>query len=160
MDVAEPKIAGAFPDQPTTEASVRAVLGDTYYYLGEPVLAIRQARACPGTSDGRSSAPTTPTRSPARTTSPWPTRPPDSMTVRSRCSSGRWRPGGQARPRPPRHPHQPEQPRTPTGTPASWTGDPALRADLAIQTAKLGPDHPDTLTSRNNLAHAYRDAGR
>ena len=24
----------------------------------------------------------------------------------------------------------------------------------------LGPDHPDTLTSRNNLAIAYRDAGR
>jgi tetratricopeptide (TPR) repeat protein len=24
----------------------------------------------------------------------------------------------------------------------------------------LGPDHPDTLTSRNNLAYAYREAGR
>ena len=24
----------------------------------------------------------------------------------------------------------------------------------------LGPDHPDTLTSRNNLALAYLDAGR
>ena len=24
----------------------------------------------------------------------------------------------------------------------------------------LGPDHPDTLTSRYNLAHAYREAGR
>jgi hypothetical protein len=24
----------------------------------------------------------------------------------------------------------------------------------------LGPDHPSTLTSRNNLAAAYRDAGR
>ena len=23
----------------------------------------------------------------------------------------------------------------------------------------LGPDHPDTLTSRNNLASAYQDAG-
>ncbi|WP_430515754.1 tetratricopeptide repeat protein, partial [Actinomyces oris] len=23
----------------------------------------------------------------------------------------------------------------------------------------LGPNHPDTLTSRNNLAVAYRDAG-
>jgi hypothetical protein len=23
-----------------------------------------------------------------------------------------------------------------------------------------GPDHPDTLTSRNNLANAYDDAGR
>ena len=24
----------------------------------------------------------------------------------------------------------------------------------------LGPDHPDTLTFRNNLAHVYRSAGR
>ena len=24
----------------------------------------------------------------------------------------------------------------------------------------LGPDHPDTLRSRNNLADAYREAGR
>ena len=24
----------------------------------------------------------------------------------------------------------------------------------------LGPDHPDTLTSRNNLAEAYREVGR
>ena len=44
VDVAEPKIAEAFPDQPTTEASVRSVLGQTYYYLGEPVLAIRQVQ--------------------------------------------------------------------------------------------------------------------
>ena len=42
VDVAEPKIAAAFPDQPTTEASVRSVLGETYYYLGEPALAVRQ----------------------------------------------------------------------------------------------------------------------
>ena len=42
VDVAEPKIAGAFSDQPITEASVRSVLGDTYYYLGEPALAVRQ----------------------------------------------------------------------------------------------------------------------
>jgi hypothetical protein len=25
---------------------------------------------------------------------------------------------------------------------------------------RLGPDHPDTLSSRNSLAIAYRDAGR
>ena len=35
-------------------------------------------------------------------------------------------------------------------------GEPLL-ADLE---RVLGPDHPDTLTSRNNLADAYRDAGR
>ena len=31
---------------------------------------------------------------------------------------------------------------------------------LKLMTSKLGPDHPDTLTSRNNLAAAYWRAGR
>ena len=31
---------------------------------------------------------------------------------------------------------------------------------LADQERVLGNDHPDTLTTRNNLASAYRDAGR
>ena len=29
-----------------------------------------------------------------------------------------------------------------------------------MQKAKLGPDHPDTLASMNNLALSYADAGR
>ena len=33
-------------------------------------------------------------------------------------------------------------------------------ATLKAQETKLGPDHPDTLTSRNNLAEAYQAAGR
>ena len=33
-------------------------------------------------------------------------------------------------------------------------------ATLKLREAKLGPDHPDTLTSRNNLAAAYLAAGR
>ena len=31
---------------------------------------------------------------------------------------------------------------------------------LAARERVLGPDHPDTLPSRNNLANAYRAAGR
>jgi tRNA A-37 threonylcarbamoyl transferase component Bud32 len=31
---------------------------------------------------------------------------------------------------------------------------------VETRTARLGEDHPDTLTSRNNLAGAYRDAGK
>jgi serine/threonine protein kinase/lipopolysaccharide biosynthesis regulator YciM len=42
IDAAEPKIAVSFRDQPTVEASVRNTLGKTYFYLGEPALAIRQ----------------------------------------------------------------------------------------------------------------------
>ena len=37
---------------------------------------------------------------------------------------------------------------------------PLLERTLAAQTAKLGSDHPDTLTTQNNLANAYRDAGQ
>ncbi len=44
-------------------------------------------------------------------------------------------------------------------------GDPRGAADLLQQAVDglsrtLGPDHPDTLANRNNLALAYRDAGR
>ena len=45
VDAAEPKIAEAFPNQPTDEAAVRFVLGNTYNYLGEPLLAVRQLEA-------------------------------------------------------------------------------------------------------------------
>ena len=31
---------------------------------------------------------------------------------------------------------------------------------LALRKAKLGPDHPDTLTSMNNLAVSYAALGR
>ena len=31
---------------------------------------------------------------------------------------------------------------------------------LALQKAKLGPDHPDTLSSMDNLAISYADLGR
>lgn len=47
----------------------------------------------------------------------------------------------------------------------SWTlGDlgraiPLLEQTLADRERVLGPDHPDTLTSRNNLAGAYESAG-
>ena len=36
----------------------------------------------------------------------------------------------------------------------------AYRKALAIREVALGPDHPDTLTTRNNLATTYRSAGR
>ena len=32
--------------------------------------------------------------------------------------------------------------------------------NLADRERVLGPDHPSTLTSRNNLAYAYQDVGR
>ena len=71
-------------------------------------------------------------------------------------------PEGEARPRPSRHAQQHEQPgqRLP-GTPASWTWPcRSSRRRSSCRKAKLGPDHPDTLTSMNNLAVGYQDAGK
>ena len=42
LDVAESGIEKSFKDQPVVEASIRTALGETYYYLGEPELALRQ----------------------------------------------------------------------------------------------------------------------
>ena len=63
----------------------------------------------------------------------------------------------EARPRPPRHAQEPQQPRR--GLPGrrrTAEAIPMLEETLKLRTAKLGPDHPDTLASRNNLAVAYR----
>ena len=75
----------------------------------------QDARGEPSSNGSRSSAPTTPTRSSAATTSP--------------------------------------------GLPAAGRTDEAIKmheATLKQRESKLGPDHPDTLVSRNNLAAAYR----
>ena len=37
---------------------------------------------------------------------------------------------------------------------------PLYEETLELRKAKLGPDHPDTLTSMNNLAMAYQAAGK
>jgi eukaryotic-like serine/threonine-protein kinase len=42
VDAAERGIGPSFADQPAVEASIRDTLGQTYYYLGEPALAIHQ----------------------------------------------------------------------------------------------------------------------
>ena len=42
LDAAEPGVAKAFEGQPLVEASIRNILGESYYLLGEPKLAISQ----------------------------------------------------------------------------------------------------------------------
>jgi non-specific serine/threonine protein kinase/serine/threonine-protein kinase len=44
LDTAESGIEKAFKGQPAVEASIRAALGETYYYLGDPERAFRQIR--------------------------------------------------------------------------------------------------------------------
>ena len=81
--------------------------------------------------------------------------------ARSRCTSSPWPTGAGAGPRPPRHPAPAQQPRRRL----RGGGGPGRRRSrctsrpLADRERVLGPDHPDTLISRNNLAYAYRRRG-
>jgi serine/threonine protein kinase/tetratricopeptide (TPR) repeat protein len=119
VEVAEPKIAGAFADQPTTEASIRSVLGETYYYLGEPALAVRQRERALE----------------LRTARLGPDHP-DTLESQNSLALAYWAAGQYDR------------------------AILLLERTLAARSAKLGPDHPDTLISQSSLANAYRSAGR
>ena len=90
---------------------------------------------------------------PAAATSPWPTRPPAGPPRPSSCTRRRSSCGRRS-----------SAPTTPTRSPAAttspWpTGPPAgpprpsscIEATLEREETKLGPDHPHTLTIRNNL---------
>jgi serine/threonine protein kinase/tetratricopeptide (TPR) repeat protein len=161
LDAAEPKIATAFREQPTVEASVRGVLGTTYHFLGEPAQAIRQL-----------------TRALELRSAQLGSDHPDTLLTRNHLAlayrdAGRWdraipllertleiestRLGA-------------EDPRT-----LLTQNDLALsyrdvgqldraialfEPTLAARSATLGPDHPDTLLTQQNLAMAYREAGR
>ena len=70
VDVAEPKIAGAFPDQPTTEASVRSVLGRYLLLPGRTGSRGPATGASAATSNGRVRS-----RSPRHTREPEQPRP-------------------------------------------------------------------------------------
>ena len=66
-----------------------------------------------------------------------------------------------ARPRPPRHAHEHEQPGHSYAALGRHAEALKLHEEtLALQKARLGPDHPDTLTSMNNLAISYAALGR
>jgi len=119
VDAAEPKIAGAFPDQPIVEALVRDCLGNTYGYLGEPALAIRQHERALELLNAH--------LGPDH---------PDTLTSRNNLAGAYWKAGRFDR------------------------SVPMLEDVLKLTTLKLGPDHPDTLRTQANLGVNYRDAGR
>jgi len=119
IDAAEPKIAGAFKDQPIVEAEVRNTLGSTYFYMGDAPLAIRQydrALELDQTKLGPDH--------------------PNTLTSRNNLALA-YQAAGRT--------HEAIK---------------MQEATLKQQASKLGPNHPSTLTSRNNLALAYRAAGR
>jgi serine/threonine protein kinase len=161
VDAAEPKIAAAFCDQPTVEASIRNALGETYLDLGEPALAIRQferALALRTTSlgpdhcdtlDGRNNLAVA-CRSAGRTT--------EAIALHEETLKLRTMKLG---------PDHPDTLISRNNLAAAYrsagrtTEAIALHeGTLELMTSKLGPDHPLTLTTRSNLATAYKAAGR
>jgi serine/threonine protein kinase/tetratricopeptide (TPR) repeat protein len=161
VDAAEPKIAEAFRDQPLVEAEVRDTLGETYSYLGEAPLAIRQfervvelrrTKLAPDHSDTLKSRNNLATAylAAGRTT--------EAITLHEANLKQQESKLG------PDHPLTLTS-RTNLAT-AYWsagrTADAIIlhEANLKQQESKLGPDHSDTLKSRNNLATAYLAAGR
>jgi serine/threonine protein kinase len=119
LDAAEPGIVTGFPGEPTVEAAIRDTLGVSYFYLGEPSLAIRQHERAMV----------------LRTAALGPDHP-DTVTSMNNLAVA-YQAAGRAADAIPLH-----------------------ERDLAISRAKLGPDHPDTLKSLSNLATAYRLVGR
>ena len=191
------------PDHPDTLTS-RNNLAAAYSTPGAHAEAARPERGEPGRPANEFSAPTTPTPSPAATTSPPTYRDagrtaeaialrrghladrqrvlgpdhPDTLTSRNNLATPTWPPGApprpltltrrpcarqaSPRPRPPRHPHQPQQPRRRLlgRRPPRRGRSRCTRPPSPHGKRMLGPDHPDTLTSRNNLAANYRTLGR
>jgi tetratricopeptide (TPR) repeat protein len=119
LETVEPGIAAGFPGEPTVEAAIRDTLGGSYFYLGEPSLAIRQHE--------RAMA--------LRTAALGPDHP-DTLTSMSNLAVA-YQAAGRAAEAIPLH-----------------------ERELTISRAKLGPNHPDTLKSMSNLATAYRLVGR
>jgi len=161
IDAAEPMIAGAFPEEPLAEASIRHVLGETYVYLGDANQAIRQherALQIRHAELGREHNDTLSSMNNVATAYQYAGRFSDALPLLEETLTLSMATRG------------PEHPDTLiiinnlalAYRNAGRLSDalPLLEDMLRIRKAKLDPDHPDTLVSMNNLALAYRDAGR
>jgi serine/threonine protein kinase/tetratricopeptide (TPR) repeat protein len=160
IDTAE-KIAAAFSGQQVAEASVRAMIGETYRYLGESARAIQQLERAVQ----------------LRTASLGPLHP-DTLNSQNELGIA-YRDVGQfdkaisllqrtveakKRALGPDHVDTLDSQRA-LGVAYRSCGrlDEAIllyEQTLASQRRKLGPDHPDTLATQNTLAVAYRQSGR
>ena len=160
VDVAEPRIAAAFPNQPTTEASVRSVLGDTYYYLGEQDLAIRQRERALElrTAELGANHPDTLESQNSLGLAYWITGRNDrAILMLERAFAARSAKLG---------PEHPDTLKSQSGLANAYRNEgqfdraiALFERSLAIQTAKLGPEHLDTLNSQNSLGIACWMAG-
>jgi len=161
VDAAEPRIASTFRDKPVVEASIRNTLGETYRYLGEPVLAIAQyERSLQLRRDalGQNHPQTLATMNNLANAYRDAARYGDAVrgfeeTLRLRKAAlGSDHPDTLV-----------------TMNNLAWAyysagrlkkALPLFKETLRLQTSRLEPNHPDTLTTMNRLAVAYKSAGR
>jgi serine/threonine protein kinase/tetratricopeptide (TPR) repeat protein len=161
VDAAEAKIAGAFADQPTVEASVRYVLGSTYRRLGEQPLAIPQLERAQL----------------LRATTLGPDHP-DTLAVQNELALAYWGNGQLSRvipliertlvaQRARLGPDHPGAIISQNDLAVAYLEDgrldlaiPLLEQTLASERVRLGPGHIETLNTQNNLGAAYREAGQ
>jgi non-specific serine/threonine protein kinase/serine/threonine-protein kinase len=161
LDAAESGIERGFKDQPAVEAAIRAALGETYYYLGDPDPAFRQierAHALRLQALGPDHADTL--RSADDLAHVYLDRGRLAEALSMLTGTLERRQVGLG----------PDHPDTLTSknnlaTAYQAAGRlaealPLYGEALARRRATLGPDHPDTLFSMNNLASACREAGR
>jgi serine/threonine protein kinase len=161
LDAAEPGIAARFAEAPTVEAAIRDALGESYSYLGETALAIRQlerARTLRVAELGRDH--------------------PDTLESMNKLAVNYWQ-SGRIADSVALHEETLRLRRARLGADDPATIGTINDLALAYQDAgrlseaitlleqvrkpfeeKVGRDHPDTLSSMNNLAVAYREAGR
>ncbi len=161
VDASEPEIAKAFRDKPTVEAYVRDSLGNTYRYLGEPELTVRQHERAlelrkaalgldhPDTLESQNNlalaykdAGRLDRAIPLfeRTLAAWTAKlggdHSDTLTTQNNLALT-YRDDGQ------------------------WDrAIPLFERTLEVEAATLGPDHANTLLTQNNLALTYRDDGQ
>ena len=161
VDAAAPGVRASFQDQPLVEASIRSVLGDTFYYLGEPALAIPQverARALRQVHLG--------------------TEHPDTLTCMNDLGNLYMMVGKLDLALPLLEetlklrtaklgPEHPDTLTSMNSLASTFHKDgkltlalPLFEETLKLRKAKLGLEHPQTLTSMNNLANAYGAAGK
>jgi serine/threonine protein kinase/tetratricopeptide (TPR) repeat protein len=161
IDAAEPKIARAFADQPKLEASIRDVLGQTYGYLGEAKLELRQhertlelRRSSLG-ADHRDTLESMNSLANAyRATG----RLVDAIRLFEQTVAAMTAKLGPADPA-----TLATQDNLAEAYYSSGQLDRAIglhERSLAGMIARLGPDHPHTFITQNNLAVAYRAAGK
>jgi serine/threonine protein kinase len=161
LDSAEPSITTDFARQPTVEASIREALGQSYQYLGDPALAIRQhqrARELRAAALGPDHPDTLASMSNLAEAYLSLGRTAQAITLYEQALKLRKAKLG---------PHHPD---TLSGmnnlATAYWSAgrnDEALalfERAWALRATALGPDHPDTLTSMSDLAVTYLHAGR